>query len=204
MQNIIIDKPYVPVPPHHGRMWPRLLSLYVPGLLRRKYGIARTEFVNADRLRESLRAGHGVLLTPNHCREEDPFALGSLSREAGSPFFIMASWHLFAHNRLQTFILRRAGAFSIYREGIDRTAVNTAIAILESAERPLVIFPEGFISRTNDRINALLDGTALIARTAAKRRKASAAGESRGASDRDSIPIPGRYSKGGREGARWD
>jgi hypothetical protein len=34
----------------------------------------------------------------------------------------------------------------------------------------LVIFPEGMISRTNDRVNELLDGTALIARTAAKRR----------------------------------
>ncbi len=170
MQNIIIDKPYVPVPPHRGRFWPKLLAHYVPGLLRRKYGIARIEFVHSDRLRDSLKAGHGVLLTPNHCRDEDPFVLGSLSREVGSPFFIMASWHLFAHNRLQTFILRRAGAFSIYREGIDRTAVNTAIEILEKAERPLVIFPEGFISRTNDRINTLLDGTALIARTAAKRR----------------------------------
>lgn len=170
MQNIIIDKPYVPVPPYRGRIWPKLLSWYVPRALRKKYGIARIEFVNSDRLRQSLAAGHGVLLTPNHCRDEDPFVLGTLSREVGSPFFIMASWHLFMHDRVQTFLLRRAGAFSIYREGIDRAAVNTAIGILESAERPLVIFPEGFISRANDRINSLLDGTALIARTAAKRR----------------------------------
>jgi hypothetical protein len=67
-------------------------------------------------------------------------------------------------------LLRRAGAFSIYREGIDRGAVNTAVEILHTAERPLVIFPEGMISRANDRINHLLDGTSLIARTAAKKR----------------------------------
>jgi 1-acyl-sn-glycerol-3-phosphate acyltransferase len=73
-------------------------------------------------------------------------------------------------DRLRTFMLRRAGAFSIYREGIDRSALNTAIEILENAERPLVIFPEGFISRTNDRLNDLMDGTALIARSAAKKR----------------------------------
>lgn len=84
--------------------------------------------------------------------------------------FIMASWHLFMQDKLRTFMLRRAGAFSIYREGIDRSAVNTAVEILETAERPLVIFPEGFISRTNDRLNDLMDGTALIARSAAKKR----------------------------------
>jgi hypothetical protein len=55
-------------------------------------------------------------------------------------------------------------------KGIDRTAVNTAVEILESAERPLVIFPEGIVSRTNDKLNDFLEGTALIARLAAKKR----------------------------------
>ena len=67
-------------------------------------------------------------------------------------------------------LLRRAGAFSIYREGMDKQAVQTSIQILESAERPLVIFPEGHISRTNDRLTPMLEGTSLIARQAAKKR----------------------------------
>jgi hypothetical protein len=74
------------------------------------------------------------------------------------------------HNKLQSFLLRRAGAFSIYREGMDKQAVQTSIEILETAERPLVIFPEGHISRTNDRLTPMLEGTALIARQAAKKR----------------------------------
>jgi hypothetical protein len=73
-------------------------------------------------------------------------------------------------SKLQAFVLRRAGAFSIYREGMDKQAVQTSIAILESGERPLVIFPEGHISRTNDRLTPMLEGTALIARQAAKKR----------------------------------
>jgi len=170
MQNIVIDKPYVPVPPYHGRIWPRILSLYAPRMLRKKYGVVHVECVNAERLKQSVKAGHGVLLTPNHCREEDPFVLGSLSRAVGSPFFIMASWHLFMQDWLSAFLTRRAGAFSIYREGIDRTSINSAIEILETAERPLVIFPEGFISRTNDKLNELLEGSVLIPRTAAKKR----------------------------------
>jgi 1-acyl-sn-glycerol-3-phosphate acyltransferase len=126
--------------------------------------------VNADRLADSIKAGHGVLVAPNHCREEDPLILGVLSQAAGRPFFVMASWHVFMQDRLQAFLLRRGGAFSVYREGIDRAAVNTAVEILHSAERPLVIFPEGIMSRANDRINHLMDGTALIARAAAKKR----------------------------------
>jgi len=176
MQNIIIDKPYVPVPPHHGRIWPAIFSRYAPRLLRKHYGVTKVECVHADRLRKSIESGQGVLIAPNHCRDEDPLVMGMLSRAVGSPFFIMASWHLFMKDKWHTFLLRRAGAFSIYREGIDRAAVNTAIDILEKAERPLIIFPEGFIARTNDVVNDLLEGTALIARTAAKRRaKANAA-----------------------------
>ena len=34
----------------------------------------------------------------------------------------------------------------------------------------MLISPEGVISRSNDRLNALMDGTALTARSAAKRR----------------------------------
>jgi 1-acyl-sn-glycerol-3-phosphate acyltransferase len=178
MQNIVIDKPYVPVPPHHGRIWPALLSFYLPRLLSKKYGVVEVEYVNAERLRASIAVGHGVLIAPNHCRDEDPMVIGMLSKEVGSPFFIMASWHLFMQDRLQTFLLRRAGAFSIYREGIDRGALNTAIEILEKAERPLVIFPEGMVSRTNDFLNELMDGTAMIARSAAKKRaKFSPAGK---------------------------
>ncbi|HEX3356879.1 MAG TPA: 1-acyl-sn-glycerol-3-phosphate acyltransferase [Tepidisphaeraceae bacterium] len=170
MQNIVIDKPYVPVPPHPGRLWPALLSFYLPRLLSKKYGVVHVDYINAQRLRESIAAGHGVLLAPNHCRDEDPMLIGMLSKEVRSPFFIMASWHLFMQDRVQTFLLRRAGAFSIYREGIDRGAVNTAVEILADAKRPLVIFPEGLVSRTNDFLNELMDGTALIARSAAKKR----------------------------------
>jgi hypothetical protein len=53
---------------------------------------------------------------------------------------------------------------------MDKQAVQTSIEILEKAQRPLVIFPEGHISRTNDRLTPMLEGTALIARQAAKKR----------------------------------
>ena len=170
MQKIIIEKPYVPVPPYRGRVWPHVLSWILPRVLRKQFGVTSVECVNVERLSDSIKAGHGVLLAPNHSRVEDPLIMGKLSREVGTPFFVMASWHAFKQDFFQAFLLRRAGAFSVYREGIDRVAVNTAVEILHTAERPLVIFPEGMISRANDRINHLLDGTGLIARAAAKKR----------------------------------
>jgi 1-acyl-sn-glycerol-3-phosphate acyltransferase len=170
MNSVVSDKPYVPVLPYHGTLWPRALNLYFPRYLRRRYGMAKVEIIGADKLRASISAGHGILITPNHCRDEDPFILSALARKVGRPFFVVASAHLFMGSKLQAFLLRRAGAFSIYREGMDKQAVQTSIEILESAERPLVIFPEGHISRTNDRLTPLLEGTALIARQAAKKR----------------------------------
>jgi hypothetical protein len=71
--------------------------------------------------------------------------------------------------------IRKMGGFSIYREGVDRQAIQMAIEILSSAERPLIIFPEGAITRTNDQLHALFEGVAFIARTAAKRRSREAA-----------------------------
>jgi len=170
MNSVVSDKPYVPVPPYHGTLWARALNCYFPRYLRRRFGTTKVEIVGTDKLRASMMAGHGILVTPNHCRDEDPFILSALARAVGRPFFVLASAHLFMGSKLQAFLLRRAGAFSIYREGMDKQAVQTSIEILENASRPLVIFPEGHISRTNDRLTPMLEGTALIARQAAKKR----------------------------------
>lgn len=168
--SVVSDKAYVPVLPYHGTLWPRAMNRYIPRYLRRRFGVSKVDVVGADLLRASIAAGHGILITPNHCRDEDPFILSALATAIGRPFFVVASAHLFMGNKLQAFLLRRAGAFSIYREGMDKQAVQTSIEILESGERPLVIFPEGHISRTNDRLTPMLEGTALIARQAAKKR----------------------------------
>ena len=170
MNSVLSDKPYVPVLPYRGTLWPRAMNLYFPRYLRRRYGTRKVTIVGAEKLRTSIAAGHGVLIAPNHCRDEDPFILSALARDVGTPVFVVASAHLFMGSRLQAFLLRRAGAFSIYREGMDKQAVQTSIEILQSASRPLVIFPEGHISRTNDRLTPMLEGTALIARQAAKKR----------------------------------
>jgi 1-acyl-sn-glycerol-3-phosphate acyltransferase len=170
MQNIIVPEPYVPVPPRRGTFWPWLASHVLPWFLRKEYGVMEFEFVHIERLRESLRAGHGIVLMPNHCRDEDGLVLGRLSIELRQWFYYMSSWHVFKQSKAKAVVLPRLGLYSVYREGADRASVKTSVGILAEAERPLVIFPEGFLGRTNDRLNALMDGPALIARSAAKKR----------------------------------
>jgi 1-acyl-sn-glycerol-3-phosphate acyltransferase len=170
MSSLIhVDSRYEFVPPHRGMFWPRVFRSLAPWYLRRKYGVQSVEVRNADVLSDLQRTGQGVLLAPNHCRMSDAVVLQSLATAVKQPFFVMASSHLFRASRLTSWALRRMGAFSIYREGIDRQAVEQGIEILARAERPLVIFPEGALSSANDCLNELQEGVSFIARAAATR-----------------------------------
>jgi 1-acyl-sn-glycerol-3-phosphate acyltransferase len=173
MQKIIIEKPYRFRPPYRGTIWSSLIQRFnlFTRFLRRKEGVVKHEVRHLDRLQKSLQAGHGVLITPNHCRTADPLVMGWIAKAASCHFYAMASWHLFNQDWFTSWAIHKMGGFSVNREGIDRQAINMAVEILDTAERPLVIFPEGAVTRTNDQLHALLDGVAFIARTAAKRRK---------------------------------
>lgn len=170
MQRVVFDEPYTFIPPYRGKLWAKLFEYYLPHYHRKMNGIVEHEIRDVELLKQSIDAGHGIVLAPNHCRPSDPMVMGFLQSACGACTHTMASWHVFKQSPMQSFMARRLGAFSIYREGMDRTAINCAIDILEHARRPLIIFPEGVISRTNDRLSELMDGTAFIARSAAKKR----------------------------------
>ncbi|MDA7905195.1 1-acyl-sn-glycerol-3-phosphate acyltransferase [Rhodopirellula sp.] len=172
MQSVVIEEAYEFVPPYHGTWWARILQRLMPRWLRKSYGIESIECEGLEHIQESLKAGHGVLLAPNHCRPADPAVIHEVCNRLGLAPHTMASWHLFKQSWLQRFMLRRLGAFSVYREGMDRQALQVGVDILAEARRPLVIFPEGVITRTNDRLLALMDGVSFIARSAAKKRAA--------------------------------
>jgi hypothetical protein len=171
MQRVVIDEPYKFVPPVYSEWWPWMLRFILRPYLRKAFGIHSVECRHVERLRASLAAGHSIMLAPNHCRMSDPVVLGVLGMEADCHLFAMASWHVFKQSRFQTFMTRRMGAFSLLREGHDRQAIETAIEILISRRRPLIVFPEGAISRHNDLIEEMMDGPSFIGRQVAKRLK---------------------------------
>jgi 1-acyl-sn-glycerol-3-phosphate acyltransferase len=171
MQRVVFDEPYEFVPPVYSDWWSHILRFYVRHHLRKVYGVQSIESRHVERLKKSLAAGRSIMLAPNHCRLSDPMVLGVMALEAGTYLHAMASWHLFKQSRFQTFMIRRMGAFSVLREGNDRKALDTAIDILVSRRRPLIMFPEGAITRHNDIVNEMMEGPSFMARQAAKRLK---------------------------------
>jgi 1-acyl-sn-glycerol-3-phosphate acyltransferase len=171
MQNIIFEEPYEFVPPVESDTWVWLLRFLLKGFLKKQFSIESYECRNVDRMKRVIDEGYSVLIAPNHARLSDPIVMGLLTGELGHNVLTMAGWHLFKEGWYQRFILRRLGAFSVYREGTDRQSVNFAIDTLVAGRRPLVIFPEGAVSRHCDVVMELMDGPGFIARQATKRRE---------------------------------
>ncbi|RYD30055.1 MAG: 1-acyl-sn-glycerol-3-phosphate acyltransferase, partial [Verrucomicrobiaceae bacterium] len=171
MQEIIFDKPYTFIPPNYSGLLHRTLRFFLPGYLKRLHGITSVECIGSEKLRASLDAGHGIMLVPNHCRPCDPMVLDFLSAEVHRPFHVIASWHAFMASKLQRFVMPRIGAFSVYREGMDRESLKCSVKTVADGKHPLVIFAEGIITRSNDRFVNFMEGPSFIARSAAKQRK---------------------------------
>lgn len=171
MQSVVVAQPYEFIPPRYSGFWHRLIRWILPRTLRKTYGVSAVECIGAEKLGASLGAGHGVMVVSNHCRPCDPMVLDSLAAEVRRPFHVIASWHVFMLSRLQRFLLPRVGGFSVYREGMDRESLKCAVNLVAEGKHPLVIFPEGIITRSNDRLASFMEGTAFMARAAAKQRK---------------------------------
>jgi 1-acyl-sn-glycerol-3-phosphate acyltransferase len=171
MHQIIVEKPYRFIQPHRGEWIPFVLEKLrvVDRFLDRYQGIVSYEIRGIEHLKESLRIGAGIILTPNHCRYSDPMVMGWVMRPLNAYPFVMASWHLF-QSPLQALAIRWCGGFSVNREGVDRHALDTAIGAIVEGKRPLILFPEGTVFRNNDLLQPLLDGVSFIARSAARRR----------------------------------
>lgn len=171
MQAVVVDQPYEFIPPRYGGFWHGLVRRILPRVLRKTYGVTAVECIGAEKLRASLEAGHGVMVVSNHCRPCDPMVIDSLAAVVRRPFHVIASWHVFMMNRVQRFLLPRVGGFSVYREGMDRESLKCAVNLVAHGKHPLVIFPEGIITRSNDRLASFMEGTSFMARAAAKQRK---------------------------------
>jgi 1-acyl-sn-glycerol-3-phosphate acyltransferase len=78
----------------------------------------------------------------------------------------MAAWQVFlAHRGIDGWVMQRFGAFSVDREGCDRRAIRQATELLTSGQW-LVVFPEGEIYHTNERLTPLREGVAFMGITA--------------------------------------
>src|SRR5260370_40780511 len=100
MQNVIVDKPSSFVPPHRGAFWPAVFRPLLRPYLSKAWGGTGVDIAGIEHLRAALRHRASVVLVPNHCRPCDPMVVSLLGAEAGTPLYIMASWHRCMANRV--------------------------------------------------------------------------------------------------------
>jgi 1-acyl-sn-glycerol-3-phosphate acyltransferase len=152
-------------PPKPSRFWSLVLWPVHRWILRRMHGVAQVNVNGLERLRD-IPQGDGVLICPNHSYTGDGSVMAEVGRTSGRQFYFMAAKHAFTgHGGLEGFMLQRLGGFSVDREGCDRAAMRQANELLTTG-KTLVIFPEGEIYHTNERLTPLREGVGFIALTA--------------------------------------
>jgi 1-acyl-sn-glycerol-3-phosphate acyltransferase len=125
-----------------------------------------------EHLRTAISSGQGVLVTPNHSGHADAYIMYDVADELRMPFYFMTAWQVFQEQSLLgQRMLQHHGCFSIDREGTDLRAFRQATEVLEKAQNPLVIFPEGEVYHLNDQITPFRAGAAATAISAARRAK---------------------------------
>jgi 1-acyl-sn-glycerol-3-phosphate acyltransferase len=167
------DQPYG-IPDKH---WPAKLSYWWFRAARRlrlkaleKQQITNIQIEQIENLQTALDAGQGVMIAPNHSFHWDSYCLLTVADRLKTPFYVMTAWQVFSQSsRFECESMQRCGCFSVDRENTDIQSMKTAMDILQHRKEPLVVFPEGDIYHTNDRLTAIRDGAAAIALMAARK-----------------------------------
>ncbi|MCO6455189.1 MAG: 1-acyl-sn-glycerol-3-phosphate acyltransferase [Pirellulaceae bacterium] len=157
-------------PPKLSPAWVRWSRAARWRRLRQGQRLTAIEPRNIEVVRDEVRRGHGVLITPNHSAHYDSAALYVAADRIEQPLYFMTAWQVFAMSgRFERWAMQRLGCFSVDRESNDRQAFKQAVQILQEAPHPLVIFPEGDIYHTSDCVTPFREGAAAIGLAAAKR-----------------------------------
>jgi 1-acyl-sn-glycerol-3-phosphate acyltransferase len=153
--------------PRPNGIWRKVLSPLRKFYLKKFYAVADVRLEGIEGL-SAIGPDDGVLLTPNHSHDSDPHVMMDVARQLDRQFYFMAAWQIFkGHHGIDGFVLQRMGAFSVDREGCDRRAIRQAVELLTTSKW-LVVFPEGEIYHTNERLTPLREGVAFMAGTAQK------------------------------------
>jgi 1-acyl-sn-glycerol-3-phosphate acyltransferase len=152
-------------PPKPSAFWNFLLRPCRWYYLRKMYQIADVQITGREHV-DAVADEDGLLIAPNHSHDSDPHVMMHVSRMLGKQFYFMAAWQVFlGHKGIDGFVMQRFGAFSVDREGCDRRAMREAMGLL-SRGKTLVVFPEGEIYHTAERLTPLREGVAFMAITA--------------------------------------
>lgn len=123
-----------------------------------------------EHVSDSIAAGHGVLITPNHAGHADCYLLLDALLKLKTDSYFMTAWQVFAlANPIIQQAYRQHGCFSIDRERSDLAAYREAVRVLSKTSCPLVVFPEGDVYHLAEKVLPPRDGTFTIAMNAVRK-----------------------------------
>jgi len=138
----------------------------------RLQGIESIDVTGGDIVAGALQTGSGVLLISNHSYHYDSYAMIEAGRRSGWYPHIMTAWQVFTlYGRVGQWFLQKHGCFSINREGTDKQAIRHSVSVLTRGMDPLLIYPEGDIYHSNDRVMPFREGAASIALMAQRKQE---------------------------------
>lgn len=170
MNRYPIGKPPRWWSPRPSVFWMRLWRWHRRRILRNEQRVTNVTTRGLEHVKRCIAAGQGLLIVANHPTHADWLtiyeALDLLRRRC----YVMTTWQVFQMaNRFTRMQYRQHGCFSVDRDGADRQAFRCSVEILAQGSDPLVIFPEGEVYHTADRVAPFRDGPATIGQAAVKR-----------------------------------
>lgn len=171
--NEFSDLPYSYYPPKPQRFWIWLLLqynrfLYLPGKVLRINSVVLT---NREQLSGFLAKGRShILFLCNHPTHGDPQIMLEMQRQIGISSMFMAAYDLFERrSKLDVWVMKVMGVFSVDREILDSKAIHQGVKTLAEGEYALSVFPEGEVYQQNDRVVPFQEGAIYMALTAQKK-----------------------------------
>jgi len=177
------DQPYRFTPPGPNRLVAWLLKRYNTRFyLPKSQRIAGVSVTGRGTLIDARREGDAVLFLPNHPTHSDAAIFLEALRQIGARTRMMAAYDVFLRGRLDAWVMRKLGAFSVDREGSDKRSMEEAMRTLTELSQTgwaLTIFPEGNVYLEGDRVTPFNDGAAFLALRAAKEMAPKPSGDAR-------------------------
>ena len=171
--NDFADLPYRYYPPKPQKvamwlLWQFNRFLYLPGNVHR---INSVSLINEEQLSGCITRGRShILFLCNHPTHSDPQILEEMQRQLGVASMFMAAYDLFERrSKLDVWVLKVMGVFSVDREILDSKAIQQGVKTLVDGEYAMTIFPEGEMYHQNDRVVPFQEGAIYMALTAQKK-----------------------------------
>lgn len=127
-------------------------------------------------LKQLAKSGDGVILTPNHSSDFDLLTIMEMARKSGIRFNAMGAVEIFEPEimgvkwKIAGKLLQRLGVFSVDRSNRDKSkTLEQAEKVVAAGKQPLLMFPEGYVTHTNELVEPLKSGAARIALAALDR-----------------------------------